>query len=119
MLFRGHHFSVLAQLAYGRALMGSGHHMHETGPYPLVNPMNRSELTHAIGVSAHVFGSLHATGRLFGAVTLFNHDGIAREIFAPGLQIIDGIFDASLELQIPLLGNPFSSRTVISLGAQW
>jgi hypothetical protein len=118
MLFRQRGFSVLTQLAYGRALMGSGH-MHHAGPYPLVNPMNRSELTHAIGVSVRALESLHVTGRLFGAVTLFNHDGVAREVVAPGLQFISGVFDAALELQIPVLGNPFSSRTIISVGAQW
>jgi hypothetical protein len=109
--------SLLTQLAYGRALMGSGHvHMD---PMPLVNPMNRSELTHAIGVSVAVQPALRVTGRLLGAVPFFDHAGSAREVLAPGLQVIMGAFDASLELQLPVVGKPFTSRTVATLGAQW
>jgi hypothetical protein len=111
-------FSVLTQLAYGRAIASSGH-AHHMGPAPLVNPMNRSELTHAIGVSAAVHPQLHVTGRLIGAVTLFNYAGAAREIVAPGLQFIAGAFDVALELQFPIVGSPFTSRTVLGIGAQW
>jgi hypothetical protein len=109
--------SLLTQLAYGRALMPSGHvHMD---PMPLVNPMNRSELTHAIGVSVAVQQALRVTGRLLGAVPFFDHAGSAREVVAPGLQGIMGAFDASLELQLPVVGKPFTSRTVATIGAQW
>ncbi|MET0387519.1 MAG: hypothetical protein ABW321_16230 [Polyangiales bacterium] len=112
-------FAVITQLAYGRALGSMDHAAHGDGPFPIVNPMNRSELTHAIGVSATVHPNLHVTGRLLGAVTLFDHAGAAREIVAPGLQFIAGAFDAALEIQLPVVGNPFSSRTVASIGAQW
>jgi hypothetical protein len=52
-------------------------------------------------------------------VTLFNHSGYAREIVAPGLQFISGAFDVALEQQLPLVGDPFVSRTLMSVGAQW
>jgi hypothetical protein len=109
--------TLIAQLAYGRALQPSGH-VH-VDPTPIVNPMNRSELSHAIGASAPIHENLRLTGRLFGAVPLFDHAGAAREIIAPGLQVIAGAFDAGLELQLPVVGKPFDTRTVFSLGAQW
>jgi hypothetical protein len=109
--------ALIAQLAYGRAFQPSGH-VH-VDPAPLVNPMNRSELSHAIGVSAPLQENLRVTARLFGAVPLFDHAGASREIVAPGLQLIAGAFDAALELQLPVVGKPFESRTVFSVGAQW
>lgn len=111
-------FTLITQLSYGRALASSAH-AHHSGPAPIVNPMNRSELTHAVGLSARVHPHLHVTGRLLGAVTLFNYAGAAREIVAPGLQFITGAFDLALELQLPVVGDPFVSRTLISVGAQW
>jgi hypothetical protein len=111
-------WSILAQVAYGRAIADSSEHHHDM-PMPLVNPMNRSELTHAIGVSAALHPNLRATARLFGAANVFDHRGTAREIVAPGLQLIAGAFDLALEVQVPLLGDPFESRTLISAGAQW
>lgn len=111
--------SLIAQLAYGRALAGSSHQHHHMGPEPIVNPMNMSELTHAIGASVGLRPNLRVTGRWMGAVTLFDHGGAPREIVAPGLQLIMGAFDASLEVQVPIVGNPFTTRTVIGLGAQW
>lgn len=112
-------FSVVAQLAYGRAVGGGEHAGHDMGPMPIVNPMNRSELEHAVGASARVHPNLAITGRLLGAVTLFQHDGASREILAPGLQLLFGAFDASLEIQVPVVGTPFTSRTLLSVGAQW
>lgn len=112
-------FALITQLAYGRALGSAGAHAHHLGPSPTVNPMNRSELTHAIGLSASVHPNLRLTGRLLGAVTLGSHDGAAREILAPGLQFIAGAFDFALEQQLPVVGDPFVSRTLLSVGAQW
>jgi hypothetical protein len=117
-----HHegFTLITQLAYGRALGSASAHMHaDGGPWPVVNPMNRSELTHSVGFSASVHPNLRVTGRLIGAVTLFNHAGTAREIIAPGLQFIVGAFDFALEQQLPVAGAPFVSRTLMSVGAQW
>jgi hypothetical protein len=117
LLWRHGDFTLLAQLAYGRALAGA--HAHHMGPMPLVSPMNRSELTHAIGASARLHANLRVTGRLLGAVNLFDHNGAAREVVAPGLQLGMGALDASLELQVPVVGKPFMSRTLVSVGAQW
>lgn len=114
-----HAFTLITQLGYGRALGSASTHNHGDGPSPVVNPMNRSELTHAIGFSASVHPNLRVTTRLLGAVTLFNHAGYAREVLAPGLQLIAGAFDFTFEQQLPVVGEPFVSRTLMSVGAQW
>lgn len=110
-------FTLLAQVSYGRALAGA--HAHHAGPMPLVNPMNRSELAHALGASAKLHPNVRVTARLLGAVNAFDHNGVAREVVAPGMQLVTGAFDASLELQLPVVGKPFASRTLLSVGAQW
>jgi hypothetical protein len=115
-------FTLITQLAYGRALASASAHANHSsteGPTPIVNPMNRSELTHSIGFSASVHPNLRVTSRLIGAVTLGAHNGFAREIVAPGLQFIVGAFDFALEQQLPIVGAPFTSRTLMSVGAQW
>lgn len=119
LAWQAHDITLLAQLAYGRALGGSGHGHHAMGPAPIVNPMNKSELTHAFGVSYAVRPVLRVTARWLGAVTVADHAGVARQIIAPGLQWISGAFDAAIEVQVPLAGDPFKTRTLISLGAQW
>ena len=112
--------TLLAQLAYGRAVGGGASHEHHAmGPAPIVNPMNKSELTHAFGVSYAVRPILRVTARWLGAVTVADHSGEPRQIIAPGLQLISGAFDAAIELQVPVVGEPFKTRTLLSLGAQW
>jgi hypothetical protein len=112
-------FALITQLAYGRAIVTGAHmHMH-MDPAPIVNPMNLSELSHAIGASAAISDNLRVTTRLLGALPWFDHAGAAREIIAPGLQLIAGVFDVALELQLPVVGKPFDSRTIVSLGALW
>jgi len=118
VLWQQPNFSVIAQLSYGRAL-SDGSHSHHAQPMPRVNPMNRSELAHAIGASARLHENVRVTARLLGAVNMFDHNGSPREVFAPGLQLVTGALDASLELQLPVVGKPFASRTLLSVGAQW
>ena len=45
--------------------------------------------------------------------------GQAREIVALGVQGILGIWDLSLEAQLPVLGSPFTARTLLAVGAEW
>ena len=118
LLWQQPNFSLIAQVSFGRAV-GGGDHAHHDIPMPRVNPMNRSELAHAIGASATIHPNVRLTARLLGAVNVFDHNGSAREVMAPGLQLVLGALDASLELQLPVIGKPFASRTLLSVGAQW
>lgn len=105
---------LLVQVAYGRAVTAGSSHVHASPTGPLVNPMNRSELEHAVTL-AYVFSSpLFAGARLFGAVPVAATGGAAREglglVFGAGLDR----FQPSAELQLPLVGTPFSLRFLLS-----
>jgi opacity protein-like surface antigen len=117
-------FALLAQAGYGAALGEGSHtsshsHAHEhagSNPSPRVNPMNRSEFEHALGASFAVHPNVAATARWLGAVAL-DEDGITREVIAPGLQLTADRLDATLELQLPLAGDPFDFKLLASIGS--
>jgi hypothetical protein len=119
-------FSLLAQLAYGHAL-GDGAAAHSTAhahgggtpvamAMPRVNPMNASELEHALGLSYSLHPNLSVTGRWLGAIPL-EDEGTARQILAPGLQLVAGALDSALEAQVPVAGDPFEIKLLVSVGA--
>lgn len=119
-------FAVLAQAGYGAALGEGSHtsshshaHEHQAGsdPFPRVNPMNRSEFEHALGASFSVHPNAAVTARWQGAVAL-DEDGITREMVAPGLQLMADRLLASLELQLPLAGDPFDFKLLASIGSE-
>jgi hypothetical protein len=118
-------FGMLAQLAYGAALGEHGHadHAHDhdqpavSSPTPRVNPMNPSEIEHGLGLSYALDPALSLTARWLGAVPL-EASGIARQVIAPGLALAADALDASLELQIPLAGDPFDFRLTVAIGSR-
>jgi hypothetical protein len=109
---QGDKLQLLAQVAYGRAVTGGSHVHTSTGP--LVNPMNRSELEHTATL-AYIFQSpLFAAARLFGAVPVAATAGAAREAFGLVFGASLDRFQPSAELQLPLVGTPFSLRFLLS-----
>lgn len=114
--------SLWVQLAYGRSIGASSqhHHHHDTHAVgPIVNPMNTSELGHALGVAYAVHPAVRLTGRAMGAVPIAARDGQARQVLAPGLTLLFGPIDVSLELEWAVIGQPFTLRTQLGVGAQW
>jgi hypothetical protein len=116
--------SIIGQLAWGRALAGTdghaAHHMHGGAaphPSPRVNPMNMNELEHALGIRYAVHPNLALTARWLGAVPL-EDNGFERQTIGPGLQLTADALDASIEVQVPVAGDPFDVRFMIALGAQ-
>lgn len=109
---------VFAQLAYGRMAgdAPTGHH-HHGGPGPLVNPMNRSEIEHAFAVTYAFSEHLFAGGRLLGAVPVAHRGGRAREIAGLALGARFAPLEIGAEVQLPLVGSPFTARTVLTLAA--
>jgi hypothetical protein len=92
---------------------------HAQGPAPIVNPMNRSELEHALSASFRVLEQLALTARVAGAVPIADDQGEVRETVAFGARATLGAFDVGLEQELPLVGDPFRHRTVLRAGAQW
>lgn len=118
MLIVNHDLTVMVQLAYGRALDAGHGHTH-AGVQPIVNPMNRSEIEHAIAASFALNPMVRVSSRLMGAVPIADSDGAAREVFAAGAQLVLGPTDLALEQHLPLTGDPFTAKTVLSFSGQW
>ena len=110
-------FALDVQLAYGRALGMAGGHTH--GPQPIVQPMNRSELEHALALRLTLSSWLGGLARVAGAIPISDAHGAAREALGLGLDFVFAPFDLALEQELPLVGDPFRSRTLLRLGAQW
>lgn len=121
--------SIIAQLAWGRALAESGAHAQHSGhhehgvattpapaPSPRVNPMNMSEFEHALGIRYAVHPNVAFTARWLGAIPL-EDGGFERQTVGPGLQLSAGALDASIEAQVPVVGDPFDVRFTIAFGA--
>jgi hypothetical protein len=134
----GEAFSVMAQLAYGTAL-GDGYHASHAGglhdhhggepgsaapiprAYPRVNPMNGSELEHALALAYAVHPNLSLTARWIGALAVEREGttrGVDRQLIGPGVQIETGVLDSAVEVQVPFVGDPFDFRLSVSIGAQ-
>lgn len=111
---------LIVQASYGRApvsLNSKGHH-HES-IFPIVNPMNRQELEHAVAVGYAIHPQIELEARLFGAVPVASPMGTTRELVAAGAHASAGVVTVGLELQVPLVGAIFHARTLLSASARW
>ncbi|MFT3927613.1 MAG: transporter [Myxococcales bacterium] len=127
MSFSREHLMLSAELGYGRAIGGHhgmhhGAHAAHTGGFmagSIVQPMNASEVEHGLSLSYELHPRVRALGRLFGAIPVADEGGQAREIVALGAQTILGLWDLTLETQLPVVGSPFTTRLVFAVGAEW
>jgi len=107
---------VAARLGYAAALAeASGHHAH--GMSPLVGPMNHRE----VGAALFVNGTLRpGIGVQLGAdLALPTGDGQTRSIVSGAILFDAGRLTSLVELELPLVGNPFTVRASTALGARW
>lgn len=110
---------AILQVGYGRVLaQGSGAHGHHHGQAPLVDPMNSSELEHALGLGYEVGTHTQLALRSFGAVPIAAPGGASREVVAAGINFIGSLLVAGVELQVPVVGEPFTLKSVLSLAVQ-
>ncbi len=133
-MWTGERFSLHADVGYGRSVGGESHDVHagHTGHDhaahamdaarvhgSIVQPMNSSELTHALTVGMNLVPSLRLFGRVFGALPIHAEDGRARELVALGGQANLGRWDVGAEVQLPVLGSPFQARGLLTAGVAW
>lgn len=125
-------FALRAELGYGRALgrehredEHAGHDAEEHAaasaaqPTPIVNPMNRSELEHAVTLVLGLQKHLRVHARWIGALPIADDDGIVRQIVGGGASIAMHPLDFTSELQVPVAGNPFDVRLLLQLAAMF
>jgi hypothetical protein len=109
---------VAAQLGYGRAL-GAGGHGHHGGPRPIVNPMNQSELEASASAGYLAYEWLRARAGAYGALPAGDPEGAARAAAFVGVDLLIDRFDLGLEGHLPLAGDPFLAKAVVTLGARF
>jgi hypothetical protein len=113
-------FGASARLGYAAAVAGSSeHHHHGGGTSPLVDPMNESELDAAAGGSLAITPVLGARVGFYGAVPVATEDGHARAAGFAGLDAQNRRFGSSIELHLPLAGEPFTAKLVLQVGARF
>jgi hypothetical protein len=104
---------VTGSLGYSRAILdGSGAHDH--GMWPLVEPMNMSELTWSGAGELAVSESWHAGARLSGGVPVGSLPGHERVVGTLRVAYGDGPVVTAAELQGGLAGDPFTARGILS-----
>lgn len=110
-------FALRAQLGYGRVLGELADHSDHGGPgvgrTPLVNPMNREELEHALALSLGVQRYIAVQARWFGAVPI--GQGVTRQVLGAGAIARLDPFELLVEVQVPVAGDPFVAKLVTQL----
>lgn len=104
--------SVTGSFGYGYALGGgSAHAQHGGGMWPLVDPMNASELTFGATGMVALARTVAAGVRAQGAIPV--GDGDERVIGAARVVWRAGRVETSAELQAGLVGDPFKLRGMV------
>jgi hypothetical protein len=96
---------------YSRALVDEMSH-HNHGPWPLVEPMNMSEISWSASGDVALSHSTHAGARVSGGVPV-GAPGTDRVIGAVRIAWLGGSVDTAAELQAGLAGDPFTIRGVV------
>ena len=102
--------AVTATAGYSRAFGGDDDHDH--GMWPIVEPMNFSEITWSAAGEYAVTDVLHVGARLSGGVVI--GDGEHRVVGAARLGWAGDMFTTAVELQAGIAGDPFTVRGVVS-----
>lgn len=110
---------LFGAVGFGRALAGkSASHHHASGPAPIVNPMNLSEIDATLGAFVRVHRLVWLKMSGFGAMPVgtANANGVTRVMLTQGVAVNVRNVELSAELQAPLTGQPFLLRGVVQVG---
>jgi len=113
---RAGRLSLTGSFGYSRAL-SSGGHVH--GMEPLVEPMNMSELTWAVGAEVAIADGVRSGARLSGGVPVGAMLGTNRIVGAVRVAWGTGRVDTGAELQAGIDGDPFTLRAVLSTALEF
>jgi hypothetical protein len=121
------------QVVYGRALGShedhtadehAGHHghtqvAHATGPGPIVNPMNMSEIAGRVSAGYRLTDVLRVRAGVDAAVPVADEEGESRAIAVLGVDLLPDPFNTAIEAQLPFVGDPFTAKAVFSAGLRF
>jgi hypothetical protein len=107
--------ALAASIGYSRALVHArDYDSHDHGVWPLVEPMNMSEITWSASGEYVVGHGVRAGLRLVGGVPIGAIIGHDRVIGAARVAWTSGRVDTAAELQGGFVGDPFTIRGVVS-----
>lgn len=109
------------QVAYARALSEdhAEHVHHAPRMRPIVRPMNASELVVSASGGYAVHELVRLQGGVYTAAPVDTTNGEGRTVASLGAALIANAFDASLEAQAPLAGDPFTFKVVAGAGVRF
>ncbi|HEY6556117.1 MAG TPA: hypothetical protein VI072_02550 [Polyangiaceae bacterium] len=112
---------VQLQVAYARALSedDSEHAHHAPRMRPIVRPMNASELVVSGSAGYAVHELVRVQGGVYTAAPVDTPDGEGRTVASLGVDFIPSAFDASVEAQAPLAGDPYTFKVVVGAGVRF
>jgi hypothetical protein len=86
---------------------------------PLVNPMNMSELEHALMLGLQLPREFSLYARWWGAVPIDSDMGVLRQAIAAGTRVALSRFDVTVELQRTITGSAFEWKPLLQMGASF
>jgi hypothetical protein len=104
---------VSASVGYNRALADLGGSHHDHGAWPLVDPMNMSELAWSVGAALDVGRGVHVGGVLSGAEPVGAPMGTARAQGGGRASWGTRRVETAVEIQAGIVGDPFTIRGVV------
>jgi len=109
---------LVGTVGFARALASAGGSHHASGPKPIVNPMNLSELDASLSAFLSVHERVALKLGVYGALPVGSADvvGVTRVIASSGVAVTVRGLELSAELQAPLTGAPFLARGVLQVG---
>ena len=114
---------VHGELSYARAIASSADRSnHQDGPpvpRPLVDPMNSSEGAARLAAGYFLVEQLRARSSIYGAVPIADEHGAARGIVSAGVDLVVGSFETGLEGQVPVVGDPFTFKIVLTAAGRF
>jgi hypothetical protein len=108
--------SVDGSIGYGHAFGGAQSH-HSHGAWPLVEPMNLSEVTFTASGEVVLARVLRAGGRISGGVPV--GDGATRVVGGVRVLWSEGRVDTAFEVQAGIAGDPFRLRGVLETAVRF
>ncbi len=110
--WRGPQLAVAASFGYSRALAELPKD-HDHGVWPLVDPMNMSELTWSASGDHPLTTELHIGARLSGGIPVGGVIGHTRVVGAFRVAFGHGRVETAAEVQAGIYGDPFTLRGVV------
>lgn len=105
-------FFGFLQAGYGRAI--GDHSGHGGGRRPIVAPMNASEIEAALTAGYAVHENVRLRSSVSLAAPVADDGGIFRSALSIGPQLLLGAFDVSADLHLPIAGDPFDVKVIVT-----